>query len=43
LPPKPQIGTCVELAPLDPNDAYGFAQTAIDGTYTATGLAAGQY
>jgi hypothetical protein len=43
LPPKPQIGTCVELAPLDPNDAYGFAQTAIDGTYTAKGLAAGQY
>jgi len=42
-PPKPQIGTCVELAPLDPHDAYGFAQTRIDGTYAATGLAAGQY
>jgi hypothetical protein len=42
-PPKPQIGTCVELAPLDPNDAYGFAETGIDGTYMATGLAAGQY
>ncbi|MGN6678996.1 MAG: carboxypeptidase regulatory-like domain-containing protein [Streptosporangiaceae bacterium] len=43
MPPKPQIGTCVELAPLDPNGTYGFGQTGTDGTYTATGLAAGKY
>ncbi len=43
MPPKPQIGTCVELAPLDPDGAYGFGQTGTDGTYTATGLAAGKY
>ena len=41
--PRPQIGTCVELFPLDPNGSFGFAETGIDGTYTATGLAAGQY
>jgi hypothetical protein len=42
-PLKPQIGTCVELAPLSPTGTFGFAQTDIDGTYTATGLSAGKY
>jgi len=41
--PRPQIGTCVELFPLSPTGTFGFAETGIDGTYTATGLAAGQY
>lgn len=41
--PRPQIGTCIELVPLNPNGTFGFAETGIDGTYTATGLAAGQY
>ena len=41
--PRPQIGTCVELIPLSPTGAFGFAETGLDGTYTATGIAAGQY
>jgi Carboxypeptidase regulatory-like domain len=39
----PQTGTCVELVPLSPNGTFGFGGTGIDGTYTATGLSAGQY
>jgi hypothetical protein len=39
----PQAGICVELDPVDPADRFGFAVTAADGTYTATGLAAGGY
>jgi len=41
--PRPQIGACVELFPLSPTGAGSFAETGLDGTYTATGLAAGQY
>jgi hypothetical protein len=41
--PRPQIGTCIELFPLNPNGSFGFAETGIDGTYTATGLTSGQY
>ncbi|HEX6930702.1 MAG TPA: carboxypeptidase-like regulatory domain-containing protein [Streptosporangiaceae bacterium] len=39
----PQIGTCVELIPLQRSATIGFAGTGIDGSYTATGLTAGQY
>ena len=41
--PRPQIGTCVELIPLSPTGAFGFAETGLDGTFTAPGIAAGQY
>src|SRR5262249_45835803 len=40
---QPPIGTCVELVPPRPSGTFGFAETGIDGTYTATELAAGQY
>lgn len=38
-----QTGTCVEVVPTDPAGTFGFAFTGTDGTYTATGLAAGTY
>jgi hypothetical protein len=41
--PHPQIGTCVELWPLSPTGTFSYAETGIDGTYTAGGLAAGKY
>ena len=39
----PQAGTCVELFPLSPLARPGSPRRGLDGTYTATGLAAGQY
>ncbi len=38
-----QSSICVEVVPIDPAGSFGFAFTGIDGTYTATGLAAGTY
>jgi hypothetical protein len=38
-----QLGTCVEVQPVNPAGSFGFAITASDGSYTATGLGAGKY
>jgi hypothetical protein len=39
----PQRDTCVEVVPVNPLGSFGFGFTGSDGSYTATGLAAGQY
>ena len=41
--PHPQIDVCAEVVPVDPNGSFGFAFTGSDGSYMASGLAAGQY
>jgi Carboxypeptidase regulatory-like domain len=39
----PQTNICVLFVPTDPAGSFGSAVTGIDGSYTATGLAAGTY